>query len=217
MSALDFLFVCRCKLCDAPLKHGSVCPECDGKLKELVFVSNRKIQTQDGTEYPVSYLFDYDNELVIQLLFALKESADRELFEYAARLYEIVLPSGFCGIVTNVPRRKVNKRMYGYDHVEVPCKILSKNSGGSIRYQKLLKRVGFSKDQKTLSADERKKNVANKFKATKKDITDDILLVDDVLTTGNSIISCIEQIKKCNPHAKIFVCTLSSKCTFPCK
>lgn len=211
MALLDFLFAGRCKLCGNPLNKGAVCHECDSKLKELIFVSDRKITLDDGSEISACYLFDYDNELVVRLLFALKESGNRELFEYAARLYEIVMPYNFRGIVTNVPRRKVNKRRYGYDHVQEPCKIVCKNGDDGIRFEKLLKRVGFSKDQKTMSAKQRRKNTANKFKAIKKDIVGDVLLVDDVLTTGNSIVSCVQEIKKYSPNAKIHVATLSSR------
>lgn len=210
MGLLDFFFDCRCKLCNSHISSGAVCADCDNELMSLVFVSRRRVKTSFG-EIDASYVFKYENELVKKLLFALKQRADTELFRYAAKFYSLTVPQGFEGIITNVPRRKVNVRRYGYDHVKEPCRFVAGASGGKVKYAKLIRRRGFSKDQKKLDVTQRRENARGKYTATKKDVTCDILVVDDVITTGNSIISCAEEIYKKNPNSKLHLAFLVSR------
>lgn len=209
MGLFDFLFSSSCKICGKSC-DGPVCSECDEIIKQSVFVKRRKIHTDFGV-VEASSVLDYDNECVQKLLFALKKRADKELFVYAAKLYALAVPKDFCGIVTNVPRRRVNVRYYGYDHVKVPCKFLTAMFEGKVQYKQLLKRRGFSTDQKTLDAEKRKNNVDNKFVIKKKNIASDILLVDDVVTTGNTAKACAEEIMKNNPDAVLHMAFLSSR------
>ena len=209
MNLWNLLFVSRCKLCDSVCGKGSVCDECDAKLKEKVFVSRRDV-TVNGKNIRASYVFDYDDELVKKLLFALKRRADKDLFRYASRLYEIALPPDFAGVVTNVPRSKINVRDYGYDHVKEPCKILCNHDRQNRKYLKVVRRKGSSEDQKYLSCKERAENVKNKFAATKKDITSDILLIDDVVTTASTVTCCAEEMMKHNPDATLYMAFLAS-------
>ena len=158
MGILDFLFVSECKLCKTPTQKGSVCAECDAKLRSLINVSERMITVADR-EIKAKYIFKYEDEIVKKLLFALKRNADKELFVYVSLLYELVIDDGFCGIVTNVPRRLASKRQYGYDHVKEPCRLLCKRNADRLMYSSLLSRRGFSKDQKYLSKSDREKNI----------------------------------------------------------
>ena len=113
------------------------------------------------------------------------------------------MPKDFSGVITNVPRRKSSVREYGYDHAAKICKTLAKMSRGKIRYVPLLKRVGFSKEQKNLTEKERIKNTKGKFKLKNKDTVNDILLVDDIVTTGNTVISCAKVVLDAKPEARL--------------
>ena len=209
MGLLNLLFVHKCRVCNEIVPKGAVCEKCSKQLLDLIDVRKCKFDISDKTVYGKS-LFEYDNSIVKKLVFALKKSADRELFDCFARFYMMILPTDFSGIITNVPRRKSNVREYGYDHVAQLCKSLARMSEGKIRYVPLIKRVGFSKEQKNLTQKEREKNIKGKFKLKKKNITSDILLVDDVVTTGNTIMSCAQLVLERYPEAKVHLAFFAS-------
>lgn len=210
MSLLDILFVRKCKVCNQILSRGAVCGACNKGLVDALDVKACSINVADKVILGKS-LFEYENPLVKKLVFALKRTADRELFEYMANFYMMILPRDFSGIITNVPRRKSNVREYGYDHVAKLCKVIAGKSEGKIRYVPIIKRVGFSKEQKNLNTEQRVKNAMGKFKLKKKNITSDILLVDDVVTTGNTVKSCAKLIPENNPDANVQLMFFASR------
>ena len=210
MKLLDLLFDRRCAVCDDPIKSGAVCSHCDEILVSAAVRRIRVIESDDMYAEAL-YLFDYENETARKLLFALKRFSNKELMKYAASLYERVVPEDFCGIVVNCPRGKSAIREYGFDQVAEPCKIMCKNSGGRLKYENALKRRGFSRQQKKLSLAGRKNNTYGKFMAVKKDIRENILLTDDVVTTGNTAFECVRELKKSNPGANITLAFLASR------
>ena len=88
-------------------------------------------------------------------------------------------------------------------------KILSKEK--ALDYLPLLKRRAFNKEQKKLDSAERKENVADAFKIKKNDIPMNIVLVDDVITTGSTAVSCVSTILKQNKDACVTLYFLASK------
>ncbi len=189
MSVLDLLFPQKCKICGKRTVDKCVCNSCNAQILSCIDVRKRLLFV-DGRNIECIYLFDYDNQIVKRLLFALKRHGSKELFEYAASLYNKAVPEDFTGVCTNVPRRKTNVRAFGYDHVKMPIKLLCKQRNG-IKYSGIIKRRGFSKDQKELHYADRIENAKGKYRIAKKDIPKDILLADDVITTGASSSQCV--------------------------
>lgn len=213
MNFWDLLFDRRCSICGKSIDKGSVCDDCDKELEKLINVRNRKLCVE-GSTLNAYYLFEYDNVIVKKLLFALKRRGNKELFEYAANLYYKAVPDDFIGCVTSVPRRGIGRRSYGYDQVEVPCKIMCKQQKERLEYKKLLCRTGFSKEQKNLNEKQRKANTKGKFKAVKKDIPKNILVADDCVTTGSTVISCVTELVKKNEDANVSFIFLASQNVF---
>ena len=210
MGFLDLLFDNRCKICGDRLKSGAVCSKCDGELKSLIYVRRCTFSVM-GKEIEATYLFDYNSEIVKKLLFALKRNASKELFCYAAKLYMVALAGCTDTSVTYVPRRKLNVRLYGYDHVKEPTKILCKNDEG-LCFVRLLRRCGFAQDQKNIkTAVDREKNVADKFAVIKNDIPKNIVLLDDVVTTGSTVKACARELLLKNPKVNLTFAFLASQ------
>ena len=208
MRLSDLIFPRRCKLCGKVIDEGAVCTVCSQKLKQLVSVRQKTVYTDWGS-VECRYVFDYENPIVKRLLFALKKNGNRDLYEYAATLYCTALPESFCGAVTSIPRRKTNVRYYGSDQVKEPCKIMCNRCG--VSYENLVARRGFSKDQKMLDVYARQKNARGKFRIIKKDIPENILLVDDVITTASTVKSVINELRSKRPDVKITVLCLASQ------
>lgn len=209
MKLSDLIFDRCCRLCEGPVEEGVVCSKCDEYIHNIAKIRTRSIFV-DERKIEAKYLFDYDNSAVKKLLFALKRNSDKELFEYASRLYCTLIPLDFCGTVTNVPRRGINIRNAGFDQVAEPCKIMCKKNPTCLEYAKLLKRKGFTKEQKNLTSSERKRNVSGKFRVKIKDIPKNILIVDDVVTTANTAAECAREILKSEPNAQIAFIFLAS-------
>ena len=200
MGLSDILFSNRCRLCNKRIIGASVCFACDFKLKSKINLRKRTLYADSAT-IDCFYLFDYDDVTVQKLLYSLKRNADKSLFEYAATLYGMCIPEGFDGVLSNTPRRCVNVRNFGYDQVKEPCRIAAQRH--NLEFAKLVKRRGFSRDQKNLGFAQRQKNTHGKFRAVKKDIPENILLADDVLTTGSTFRECANVLLDKKPDTKI--------------
>lgn len=209
MGFSDLFFDRRCKICNERISEGAVCPDCDKKLAGILQI-RRYFINLDGKDLEVLYLFDYNEPIVKKLLFALKRNADRELFVYASGLYDRMLRDISDACVVFAPRRGINKRNYGYDHMQKISKLLCKKGSGRLKYAPLIKRKHFTKEQKNLDFEKRKKNVEHAFKITKNDIPKNIVLVDDVITTGNTVLSCSRVILNRRNDAEIKLVFLAS-------
>lgn len=216
MGILDLFFDRRCCLCEKHIDKGVVCDECDRELLSLIKVRKRDI-CLGNKNVELYYIFDYDVPVVKKLLFRLKRSSNSEIFRYAAKLYYMAVPENFSGTVFACPRRKKNLMRYGYDHVEIPCKIMCKENSEKLEFSKLLKRTGNSKEQKNLSFAQRKENAKGIFKVIQKDIPKNILIVDDVVTTASTMCSCMEEILKSRSDVGFVAVCLASKKAFPGK
>ena len=94
-------------------------------------------------------------------------------------------------IILPVPLHHLKKAERGYNQSEFIVKGLSSNL--KIPYaSKALKRVRFTETQTAFNLAEREKNISNAFKVRnkKKIIGKNILVVDDVITTGSTIKEC---------------------------
>ena len=83
-------------------------------------------------------------------------------------------------------RRKSAIREYGFDQAVALAKALSKETG--YPYRTLLCRTGRTKEQKTLSLEERLCNMRNAFRYAGPDLRGKrVILVDDLITTGSGM------------------------------
>ncbi len=96
--------------------------------------------------------------------------------------------------IVNVPIHKSKKRKRGFDQSERLALKLSELTG--IVYIKALKRTLDTVSQTKLTREERIENVKGAFAAVENIEGLDILLIDDVLTTGSTCSECAETLLK---------------------
>ena len=111
-------------------------------------------------------------------------------------------------MVMAVPLHPVRKRERGYNQSELMARKLAKSL--DIPYQEPVQRRYYTKSQTMLSADERKSNLRDAFRARspKRLAAKKIILIDDVFTTGSTVNEIAKTLRAAGV-AKIAVLTAS--------
>lgn len=192
-----------------------VCPSCNNKLnssEEIVcdYCFNRLKLTPESlikTEYenkfaskniikdfhPV-FVFESGNEIQ-HIIHSLKYKKQFRIGIYFGKIIANQLNQKLIDwkieLVIPVPLHKLKKAERGYNQSEFIAKGISERT--KIPYsRKVIHRKKFTETQTHLSALERQQNVKDAFKVVNKKLIEgkNILLVDDVITTGSTISEC---------------------------
>lgn len=225
MGLLDFVFPKRCVSCK---KLGSyICANCFSKLsfntKSLCLICGNpsynnlthpncsKKYTIDGCFSAISY-----NGVAQKLIYSFKykpfisdlKNTLTELF------YESIIQNeNFVNLISKekfilvpIPLFSARLRKRGYNQSEILAKSLSKKL--KIPVVNILKRTKDTKTQFKLSKLEREENIKGAFEVTKKVKNLNILLVDDIVTTGSTLKESANVLKR-GGAKKVFGLTLA--------
>ena len=96
--------------------------------------------------------------------------------------------------VTYVPTSPLKSARYGYDRTYLIAKKISEKT--KIPLVRALRKKLFAFDQKYRTAKQRRENVKGKFKPVMQLKGKNILLVDDVMTTGSTLSECARVLKR---------------------
>jgi len=195
---LDFIFPQFCLGCK---REGSIC--CGFCLNDIILNKLEKISWPNSTYFDACYTCcDYKDELVQKLIKYYKynylENISNllvDILEKQARRLNLNKHT----IIVNVPLHKNKKRKRGFDQTEILAKKLAKRLNKT--YCPLLIRDKDNKEQAKLDKKARQQNVENIFSINKKILTyvnTNILLIDDVTTTGSTLNQAAKAIKKYN-------------------
>ena len=181
----DELLLFNCSVCSLPYK------ECECSNKHLKNHHVNKV-------YKVFRYFPGDEPPTNMLIYRLKRDNRHDVVEFLVdELKESLLNKNISfenTIFTNVPRRRVSVRKYGFDHAEVLARALAKDLG--TEYKKLLVSKAKRDQKKSQGKDERIKNAEFDYKRNAPDITGkSVIIVDDIITTGASISACATLLK----------------------
>lgn len=137
------------------------------------------------------------------LVSAWKERGRRDLAEPFARLVEDVLARPDVAVVTFVPGDRDRGRERGHE----PAARLAQALGPRWRLpvDRLLDRTGRSPRQAGLPRAERRRNVRRLFQA-RGTVAGDVLLVDDVYTTGATASACASALRRAGADGVDVVC-----------
>ena len=207
----DLFFPPVCRLCDGLLTSGSiiVCQNCLSSLtplrnethgfepEEIRFDRWFILYEFDDTLRNLIHLFKYQHCMGLSGVFALQ--AFERFFRHTSDQYACVLA---------VPLHPTRERERGYNQSALLAEALAGYMGLPF-YPSGIHRTRATPTQTKLSRIERRKNVANAFKADLRVPADQVLLVDDVITTGSTISACAETLKQCGVK-KVDVFALSN-------
>jgi ComF family protein len=228
-NGLEFLLPSRCLSCGVRVEQqGLVCGEC---WKNLTFITSPKCPSC-SLPYPfevekdmlcgpcAAKEYDFDQALSVlhyndtsrQIVLAFKHSDKTFMAPYLAKLlYQAGAPfMGKTDLVVPVPLHKTKLRLRRYNQAALLADALSKIAKIPTQLN-LLKRVHKTGIQGGKKRGERFSNVKNVFEVDPKDQSllkrKNILLIDDVLTTGATLSSCARTLKKAGA-ANVFALTL---------
>ncbi len=214
-----------CNACDKEIFNGGYF--CDDCKKEIFKITKNKCNhCGRKTAYLVEYcqscalknlefnfarsVYDY-NGLIPKLIQNLKYEGKLYLAEiFASQLKEIYFSEFFaCDVVVGVPMTKFAKRKRGYNQSYILAKKLAKLI--NVEYsEKIIQKVKETERQATLDVNERLKNLKGCFKINKKELNNrDVLIVDDVLTTGSTC-NYLSKLLHINGAKNVYVLTIAS-------
>ncbi len=200
-----------CSECEATLEFltGNICEIC-GSIKE----ANRCKTCETNTfSFDKACSVFHFNKVVQNLIHELKYSemtkAAKYLGEFAVEYLCKFQPFKNVDIIMPVPLHKVKKRARGFNQAEFLTKEIAKKMNRQ-HIPNLVLRKKFTKTQTKLKKEQRQINVSKAFVLNPKfDVAQkNILIVDDVFTTGSTV-NAISKLLKNNEVSKIYVLTIA--------
>jgi ComF family protein len=215
----NFVLPPVCVCCDSPLPADTrfVCPDCLAKLKGVdknynIFQDRMHKVNFDGNAFSL-YWFIEGTEIQY-ILHSLKYSRMKSIGKVFGRKIGEEILSKFPGkfdYAVPVPLHKSKLRERTYNQSDYICHGISEALGIK-PLEKCLNRTRCTKTQTKLSITEREENVRNAFALNPKfgELIKgkNIILVDDVITTGSTILECARVLKE-NGCGEVAVCSIA--------
>lgn len=180
---LDLVFPSKCALCQK-LGDSSICPGCKAAFARCYPPA---LELKASPVKAIHSLYHYEGlaaEAIKRLKYGRVTSLARlmadELHHYCieAKLYKNV-----CIVPVPIANRRMRHR--GFNQSE----LLSESMPAELLAPHLLKRVKYTKPQVGLNREQRLSNLMGAFRANQSVVGKNILLVDDVTTTGGTAIA----------------------------
>lgn len=182
---LDILYPYKnkCIICNSDF-YG-ICPLCDKSIKRIK-------NHEDIISY--GYYNGTLKKLILEFKYNKNFIAGKIITNYLCELIENSISNIDC--IVYVPSSKKALKLRGFNQ----CEFLAKEVGKKLNIEVIdcIKKRNNIKEQKSLSKEERYNNIINAFfiEDNKKIKNKNILLIDDVTTTGATVLACKNLLKK---------------------
>lgn len=205
---MDFLLPPTCVVCGRRLttKENSVCTICLGNVEQTNYhlsfpnALERIFWGNISIDKAVAFMY-YNKEVSRRIMMSNKYLSHPEVGYHIASMYAETLKKTdfFQGIDFIVPvpiswRRAWKRR---YNQSEYIARGVSDVTGLPLRTD-IVKKVVHTKSQTSLRHSERMANISDAYKLVRPEAAHGkhILLIDDVVTTGSTLVSCAKEIQK---------------------
>lgn len=195
---LPYIYEPRCKKCGKPVdkEEQEYCWDCEHH--QHYYDSGLAVWEHRPVVAQAIYQFKYHNRRVYSRSFA------REM----VKSYESVIHKWNIDLIVPIPISKKRKRQRGYNQAELIAKEISSLTGISMDAYSFI-RIKDTVAQKKLDVWGRKTNLFKAFVwKGKKKPKGNILLIDDIYTTGNTI-DAATRVLKASGASKVYFMTIS--------
>lgn len=187
-----------------------LCKKCEKKLKNIAIFGKDEYLDKDFEKH--YYIFKYDNfirSLIIDYKFNEKPYLYKSFLEFLNKYQKKYVQFEIYDIIIPVPISKKRKKERGYNQSLLIAKEIAKNENIKLKDNVIVKAKN-NTTQSKLNKEERTENVKNVYKITKnKEIIDkNILLIDDIFTTGATLNECSKMLKQAGAK-KVDVLTIA--------
>ena len=172
--------------------NGKTCKKCGFEKEYCECKKQGKAREYDGVIAACYYEGTLRNT-IHNLKFYLCYTAALYLKKHMALRFVEVSDPTYYDIITPIPDYSASKRLKGRSHTEYLAKSLSKIL--KIKYKKVLRKVVENSKQHRLAERFRSGNVSGVYDVVSNVKGKRILLLDDVLTTGNTANECAKMLK----------------------
>jgi len=221
---LNLFFPNRCLACQKHLHTADfICDECKGKLEffdQTICVVCQENTATDGICSKCGSSMPFDglvsvfkfNPTIQNLIHNFKYNEFKKIGSFLGDFLVSVLSEkpfiSNIDYIIPVPLHPVRKRDRGFNQAGIIANEIARSLNIPLE-EKLVVRRKYTKSQTKLSREERNKNVSKAFavKNAKVLTNKNVLLIDDVYTTGATLKSVAETLKA-NKVDKVYACTI---------
>ena len=185
----------RCKKCGKPIRYATqeYCYDCENTKK--LFDVGRSLWVHKGVVADSLYRFKYHRHKVNGEFYARAI-----LQKYATTIYDWEIDT-----IIPVPVHKKRQAKRGFNQSEIIAKCMSQYLHIPTNTT-VVERVTHTKPQKNLSGRRRRQNLRGAFKVVDKEkVTKNILLIDDIYTTGSTLEEMASILKRAGARKVCFL------------
>lgn len=217
----ELFFPRNCIVCGTRLieKEHLFCTECIYNLPRTNFhtINNNPVSKLFWgivkIEYATAYFYYGKGSKYQKLIHNLKYKGQKEIgFELGKLHASEINKSNFnkIDVIVPVPLHPLRRRKRGYNQSELIANGMQEILDKPVDNKTLIRKV-YTETQTKKNAEERRKNVESVFEITNHKTFENkhILLIDDVVTTGSTLIACATEILKI-PGTKVSISTLAA-------